>query len=76
MNPIPEPRIVYPIGTRFTTRGRHPRLCTVADVLRTYNSKNELVCLRYVATHELAGCLVTDYDVVATTIAMGLEGDQ
>jgi len=77
VTPIPEPRIVYPIGTRFETRGRrHPRLSTVVDVLRTYNSKGELVRVRYVATHELAGRLVTDYDVVATTIAKGLLGDQ
>jgi len=76
MNPIPEPRIVYPIGTRFMTNGRHPRLCTVTDVLRTYNSKGELVRLRYVATHELLGQPVTDCDVVATTIAKGLLGDQ
>jgi hypothetical protein len=41
------------------------------DVLRTTNSKGELVRLRYVATHDLAGQTVTDYDVVATSIAMG-----
>lgn len=62
----------YPIGTHFTTRGKHPRYCTVVDVLRTYNSKGELVSVRYVATHEFLGQTVTDYDVRATTIAMGV----
>jgi len=62
----------YPIGTQFKTRGKAPRLCTVADILKTYNSENVLVKTRYVATHEFMGQLVADYDVVATTIAMGL----
>ena len=59
-------------GTTFKTRGRNPRLCTVIDVLVTYNLAGERVKSRYVATHELAGQAVTDYDVVETTIAMGL----
>jgi hypothetical protein len=62
----------YPIGTKFQTRGKHPRKCTVTDILKTYNSKGEHVRTRYVAQHELVGQIVTDYDVAATTIAMGL----
>lgn len=64
-----EPR--FTIGTKFKTRGKRPRLCTVTDILKTYNSRGELVKLRYVAEHEFAGQIVTDHDVVETTIAMG-----
>ena len=64
-----QPRFV--VGTQFMTRGKAPRLCTVVDIWRTYNTAGELVKLRYVATHELMGQTLTDYDVVETTIAMG-----
>lgn len=63
----------YPIGTRFKTRGKHPRLCAVVDVWRTYNAAGELVRLRYVATHDFMGQPVIDYDVCAASIAMGLQ---
>lgn len=63
---------MFPIGTKFKTQGKHPRLCTVVDIWKTYNSNNELVHVRYVATHEFMGQIVTDYDVVETTIKRGL----
>jgi hypothetical protein len=63
----------FPIGTEFRTRGKAPKLCTVIDILRTFNSSGELVRVRYVATHELIGQTVTDSDVLETTIAMGLQ---
>ena len=62
----------YAIGTKFKSRGKSPRLCTVIDILKTYNSKSELVKTRYVATQEFMGQVVTDYDLPAATIAMGL----
>jgi hypothetical protein len=62
----------YPIGTLFKTRGKYPRLCEVVDIFKTYDSKGELVKTRYVATHEIMGQIVTDYDVVKTTISIGL----
>lgn len=65
-----EPR--FPIGTKFMTRGKHKKLCTVVETLRTYNSADALVTVRYVATHEFMGQAVTENDVVDTTIAMGL----
>ena len=61
----------FAIGTTFKTRGKHPRICTVVDILKTYNNANELVKVRYVATHELMGKIITDNDVCSTTIAMG-----
>lgn len=59
------------IGTQYKTRGKAPRLCTVTDILKTYNSKGELVKIRYVATHTFLGQTVTNDDVVETTIRMG-----
>lgn len=61
----------FQIGQQFNTRGKFPRLCTVVDILTTYNSKGELVKLRYVAIHTFMGQVVTESDVVETTIAMG-----
>ena len=61
----------YPIGTKFKTRHKHPKFCTVVDIHKTYNSKNELVKVRYVTTHEFLGQTVTDHDITETTIAMG-----
>lgn len=62
----------YPIGTRYMSRGKHPRECTIVDVHKTYNNAGELVKTRYVSTHLFLGQVVTDYDVVQPTIAMGL----
>ena len=67
---VSEPK--FQIGQQFKTRGKHPRLCTVRDILKTYNSKGEMVKVRYVATHKLMGQEIADYDVVGTTIALGL----
>lgn len=63
----------YQIGQQFKTRGKFPRLCTVTDILKTYNSKDELVKILYVATHEFMGQTITNYEVCETTIAMGLK---
>ncbi len=62
---------VIAIGTKFQTQGKHPKLCTVTDILRTYNSRNELVRVRYVAEHDFCGQTITDHDVIYTTIARG-----
>ena len=59
-------------GTTFMTRGKHPRTCTVTDVLTTYNLAGAVVKLRYVAVHDFCGQPVIDVDVVDTTIARGL----
>jgi hypothetical protein len=70
MNTVTEPR--FSVGTQFLSSGRHPRLCTVIDVLRTYSSTDTLVKVRYVAYHPgPLGQLVMDYDVCDTTIAKG-----
>ena len=65
------PAQTYPIGHKFTPRGKIPRVCTIIDIHRTYNAVNDLVRLRYVATHLFGGQVVTDYDVNAVTVARG-----
>ena len=65
----PAPR--FAPGTQFLSRAKHPNICTVTDVLRTYNLAGEEVKTRYVATHETMGQVLTDNDVTETRIAMG-----
>ncbi len=62
----------YSIGQQFTTRGKHPQVCTIVDIWTTLNSAGKPVKLRYVATHQFMGQTITDYDVLETTIAMGI----
>jgi hypothetical protein len=62
----------FSIGQQYRTRGKSPKLCTVVDILRTVNSRGEVVKLRYVAMHDSCGQLITDYDVREITIAMGI----
>lgn len=62
----------FPIGTTYESRGKQKNLHTVVDILKTYNSKGDLVKIRYVATHQFCGQTVADYDVVDTTIARSL----
>lgn len=69
--PITLPDARFSVGTVFQSSGRHPRLCTVIDILRTYNSAGQLVKVRYVAEHEVCGQMVRDSDVCDTTIARG-----
>lgn len=66
------PAKCYPIGTTFKTSGKNPQTCTVTDIYRTKNHKNELIKVRYAATHEFCGQTVTDGDVLHTTISKGL----
>ena len=61
----------FNIGTQFLSAGKHPKLCTVTDILRTYNSRDELVSIWYVATHEFMGQIITDRAICDTTIARG-----
>lgn len=62
----------FPIGTQYTTRGKHPQVCTVVDQLTTTNSKGDVVRTFYVTEHQFCGQSVRNYDVVDPTIAMGL----
>jgi len=63
----------FPIGTQYQrTYGKRKDLCTVEDIYYTYNSKNELIHIRYVASHLFLGQKIMEYDVVDTTIARNL----
>lgn len=66
---------IFPIGTQYKTRGKHPRLCKVIDIHKTYNHAGELVKIRYVSIHEFCGQAVHNYDVVAAAIAIGYVGE-
>jgi hypothetical protein len=65
-------RDIYPVGTQFKPIGKHAKVCTVRDVLLTYNLAGDLVQVRYVADHEFCGQIVTNRDIPATTITRGL----
>jgi len=60
------------IGTEFTTRGKHPRICQVVDIHKTYNYLGDLVKTRYVAVHDFMGQAVIERDIPATTIKRGM----
>jgi hypothetical protein len=62
----------YAIGTQYLEHGKHPNVCTVVDVWKTYNSAGELVRTRYVTEHLFCGQKVQNHDVVAVTIARGI----
>lgn len=68
---MPERQPKFDVGTRFKTRGKKPRHCTIVDIYRTYNVAGELVRLEYVATHTFAGQSISER-VSETTVAMGL----
>lgn len=68
-----EPKFGF--GTKFKTRGKHSRVCTVTDILTTRNYAGEVVRIAYVATHEFCGQTVTDHDVCEVTVARGLIGE-
>ncbi len=63
----------YTIGHQYMPIGKYPRLCTVTDIYSTYNSRGELVQIRYVSTHEFNGQTITVYDIPEATIARGTE---
>lgn len=62
----------YPIGTKFMSLGKHPYECTIVDVLKTYNSNNELIKVGYNATHEFLGQIVTEHNLPSASIARGI----
>lgn len=59
------------IGTLFYSAGKHKRECKVIDILKTYNSANELVKTEYLEEHEFCGQKITS-TVVATSVLMRL----
>ena len=62
----------FNIGTHYLPIGKHTVVCTVTDILTTYNSKGALVNIRYEASHEFCGQTVTETNIVETAIARGV----
>ena len=62
----------FPIGTKYVSRGKHPNVCTITDIYRTYDNNNDLIKTAYVAVHDFMGQTVTDYDVPKATVTMGI----
>jgi hypothetical protein len=69
MPTVNEPR--FSIGTQFKPLGKE-YICSVIDILKTYNSANQLVLVRYVAAHAFCGQEIVEHDVCDTTIARSL----
>ena len=63
---------MYKIGTKYKSAGKRKDICTVVDILKTYNNAGDLVKVRYVSEHNFMGQKVTDYDVCSATIARNL----
>lgn len=64
-------RAKFQIGTKYKTRGKMSRICTVVDILRTYNNAGELTSVRYISSYEFLGQTMLDRDVMETTILRG-----
>lgn len=62
----------FAIGTQYKSGGKNVSVNTVTDILKTYNSKGELVQVRYVAEHQFAGQTVINRDVPTVSIQRGL----
>ncbi len=62
----------YPIGTQYLVGGKNKQLCTITDILKTYNNAGELVKTRYVSTHTFMGQEVKRHDDTDVTVARGI----
>ena len=63
----------FKIGLKWTlTRPTHKRGYEIIDIYKTYNSKDELIKIRYVCKSGLA----IDYDVCDATIARSMSNER
>jgi hypothetical protein len=62
----------FPVGTKFKTRGKAPKVGEVVDIYYTYNQMGELVKIQYVTVTETMGQPVYNYETPEATIARGL----
>jgi hypothetical protein len=61
------------VGTKFIRRGtKRKDIETVIDIHTTTNLKGEVVKVSYVSTHIFMGQVITNYDIIGTTILRGL----
>lgn len=61
----------FEIGTHYINSKN--RLCVIKDILKTFNSKGELIKTRYVAEHDFMGQKIEDNDVLHISIQKGME---
>lgn len=59
------------IGTKYISRGKRKNVCTVIDILTTYNSKSEVVSVKYLCEHDFMGQTVR-HEELSTTIMIAL----
>ena len=62
----------YNIGTQYISQGKRKDVCTVIDILTTYNRNNEIVNIKYISMHDFLEQTVYNYDVPESTIARGI----
>ena len=60
------------IGTRWETAGKYSAICTVSDILKTYNSAGNLIRIEYVSQHSSALGGTTESIDNQTTVARGI----
>ena len=65
--------MTYQIGTIYMDIGKAANLCTITDIHTTINLANDIVKTRYVATHQFLGQTITEADIVAVTVARGID---
>lgn len=58
------------IGVQFLSSGKNKRVCTVIDILKTYNSKNELIKTSYIEQHDFCGQTLKS-EVVSVSVQRG-----
>lgn len=58
------------IGTTYTALGKRKDVCTVIDILKTYNHAGEIVKIRYLCVHDFMGQQV-EHEECAVTIQRG-----
>ena len=61
--------MIYGIGTKFIAQGKRKDIETITEILKTYNSKNELVKTEYIVEHDFLNQKVT-HVVCETTLKL------
>lgn len=61
----------FKIGQQYKVNERSC-VYTIKDILTTFNSKNEVVKIRYLVSHVFCGQEINNQDVCETTIARGI----
>lgn len=63
---------VHPIGTWFLPVGKNKRPQKVVDIITSFNSKGDLIAVRYVSEHDFCGQTVVARDLPRATVSRGI----